>query len=311
MIGGDAVAPMDDESGESAANAGGVVSTRLSGAATMRGRSMVRGRMTTVRLSPGPVGEGIRFRRVDRRGRGGEAAANWRSRIDVPYCTALAAPSGAKFYMVEHCLAALSAAGVADALVEVDGPELPHGDGSALAYCDAILEAGLAPAPPVRSIQIIRPLAFNFGRTRYRFDPAPRLACDVTVSLNHFGLLQWQGPIEWEDFRRSIAPARSISRLLPLATAARLALVWALKRGQLGVVVLHKDRVMNFGGLRMPDEMVRHRVIDVLGDMTLAGAPIIGRISAFASSHARNLAAVERLMSSPDVWRMTASGVAS
>ncbi len=278
------------------------IARRLRGRARLRGIGLITGRRVAVEVGPAPAGHGLRFRRVDRRGAGGEAMADWRHFVEVPNCTCLEAPTGARFHMVEHCMAALAAAGVEDALIEVDGPELPHLDGSARPYCDALDTAGLEIAPAGRRIEITAPLAFNFGRTRYRFEPADRFELDLTISLNHFGRQEWRGPVEWRVFEREIAPARSFMRLT-LKNGLQLIGVWARKHGEAGVVGLWRDRAVNPFGLRMPDEMVRHRVIDLLGDMRLAGAPIRGRVVAFGPAHKKNHDAVVRLMENTDVWR--------
>ncbi|MGZ0186801.1 MAG: UDP-3-O-acyl-N-acetylglucosamine deacetylase, partial [Alphaproteobacteria bacterium] len=187
-------------------------SRRLRGVAGLRGIGLISGHRVGVRIRPGSPGDGITFVRVDRHERGAMAPADWRRWVEAPKCTCLEAKSGARFMMVEHCLAALSAARLMDVVVEVDGPELPHLDGSAQPYCDMILEAGTELAPQGRVIKILQPLEFNFDRSHYRFEPADRLELDVSIALNHIGRLEWAGPVEWRDFQQHIAPARSFTR---------------------------------------------------------------------------------------------------
>jgi len=275
---------------------------RLVGDASADGFGLMTGARISMRLSPAPAGAGIAIRRTDRRGRGAVVRPDWRTVARTLHSTCLESPSGARVYQVEHMLSALNAAGVADATIEVDGPELPFFDGSVTPYCDILLDAGLAPAEPPRAVHILRPFEFRTGETVYRFEPAPRLELDINIALYHFGPLRWHGQVDWEDFRAHIAPARSFHRLafrktIPLAAA------WLRNRLDGAGVVLFRDRTLNPDGLRMPDEMVRHRVIDALGDLTLIGAPLCGRFIATYPSHAKNRAAVEALMSTPDAWR--------
>jgi UDP-3-O-[3-hydroxymyristoyl] N-acetylglucosamine deacetylase len=248
----------------------------------------------------------VRFRRL---GRGGtsEVAAHWRAITPAILCTALRYPDGAMLRTVEHLLAALSAFAIDNALVEIEGEELPIFDGSARPWCEAIAEAGrLEQKEPRSYLRILSPVAFAEGDHSLRIEPADSLTITVEVPLAHFGHLRWSGEITPEAFARELAPARSFGRLkwaLPLKLYNLLAREPVLRGATLrSTAAIVGGRII--GGMTVPEEPARHRVIDVVGDLALVGYPILGHVIAHRPGHATNHGLIETLMARPDAWEI-------
>ncbi len=206
---------------------------------------------------------------------------------------------------VEHILAALSAAGVADALIEIDGPAVPILDGSAqpfFAACAALRRA--APLAPQPAIEIVAPLRVAVGESFAEFRPAAgSLTLDIGIDYAHPCIGQQRRVTKFlpETFARDIARARTFGFV---ADAEKL---WrdGFANGSDfdNTIVLDSERVLNPGGLRFPDEFVRHKTLDAIGDLALAGAPIHGLFRSHRGGHALNRLAVEALLATPSVWR--------
>lgn len=149
-----------------------------------------------VRVSPAPADTGILFRRTLKGGRVVSVTADWRARVSQPLCTALKTPDGPLLRTVEHLLASLSALRIDNALVETDAEELPIFDGSAAPWCAAILEAGRRELDaPRRVIRVREPVEFRDGRRFLRVEPAEGLFLSGSLSLAHFGAMEWEGEV--------------------------------------------------------------------------------------------------------------------
>lgn len=276
---------------------------------SLGGRTLHGGRRTRVTLLPAETESGIRFRRVDRRGRGIEIPALWTHAVDSPLCTALRSEDGTEIRTVEHLLFALSVCGIDDALVELDGDEVPILDGSAAPFLELVQDAGTADSDhPRRFIKILRPVTLEMDRTRLTLEPHDGFALDLTLPLL-IGTQRWAGAGDFKTLSREIAPARTfgqISHALPAKFLSWLGGPRILRGASMEcALVYHKDRVLNRGGLRLPDEPVRHRVLDCVGDMALAGAPLLARLVGERPSHGANRRLLETLHVQRDAWRWT------
>lgn len=272
---------------------------------TLCGRGLHTGRRATVTVSPAAAGEGIVFLRVRRAAAPERIPALWTHAVRRPLCTALAVGTGLPLLTVEHLLSALAALEIDNAAVTVDGDELPIFDGSALPWCDAILAAGRHELDaPRRSIRLLRTVEVAREHRLLRLEPADRLTLDVGIALMGFGPLGWSGAATPERFVAEIAPARSFGRLkwaLPLKLYSLVKRQPVLRGAGFGTTaVLWGGRVL--GGMRVPDEPVRHRVLDLLGDLSLAGLPILARVTARHVGHEINGALVAKLMGDPGAW---------
>jgi UDP-3-O-[3-hydroxymyristoyl] N-acetylglucosamine deacetylase len=282
----------------------------LGASVSVRGITLHGGQKLTLTLHPAPAGTGIRFRRTDRRGRGAELPALWRYAIDSRLCTTLQDERGIQVRTVEHLLFALAVLGIDDLVAEIDGDELPILDGSGAPFVELVASGGVARSDQPRSwIEVLRPVAVADGVSHIALAPCPVFAIDLAVPLRDFGLLRWQGTVTPDTLRTEIAPARTygaITQALPAMILSRLGLMRLLRGASLScALVLHRKRVLNPGGFRLPDEMVRHRVLDCVGDMMLAGAPLRAQVTAHRTRHSLNRRLLAALHADPGAWRWT------
>ena len=280
----------------------------LKQAVSFSGKGLHSGRNNHVILLPAPADNGIVFRRTDPKGNGVTVGASWRNIREYPACTCLAAPTGQQVRTVEHLLAALYACGVDNAVVELQGEEIPILDGSAAPLIRLMDKAGVQPQAAVRkAIKILKPVEYRQERRFIRLEPAQAFSVDLSIALAKIGPLNWSGVMTPGVFRREIMSARSFGRwrngiLAKLASPFVKEPVYRGAGTDCALVILG-DGVLNRDGLRYPDEFVRHRVLDVIGDLRLAGADIIGKVTANSTAHTLNHALLRRLFAEPDNWR--------
>ncbi|MDP4004722.1 UDP-3-O-acyl-N-acetylglucosamine deacetylase [Methylobacterium sp. NEAU K] len=270
------------------------------------GRSLHSGRHATVRVCPAPAGHGIVFRRRLKDGRAIDVPALWKFRESQPLSSAIRR-EGVLVRTIEHLMASLSALKIDNALAEIDADELPIFDGSATPWCEAIQEARRVEQPhPCRTIRLRRTVSVQDGRRRIKIGPGTGLHVTGHVALAHFGSIDWSGAITQESFVREIAPARSFGRYVR-AMAGR-AYGYATRKDFLqgvsprSAALLVRGRVL--GGIRVPGEPVRHRILDLIGDLALAGHPVEGRVAAFHTGHELNHALVAELMRDESAWEL-------
>ena len=221
--------------------------------------------------------------------------------------TRLAVPdaSEASVGTVEHILAALAAAGIHDALIEVDGPAVPILDGSAapfLAACASLRQSATSWAAP--AIEIIAPLRVALGASFAEFVPASGgLTLDIAIDYPCpvIGRQRRVTRLSPASFAREIARARTFGFVTDAERLWREGFARAADFGN--TIVIDGERVLNPGGLRFPDEFVRHKTLDAIGDLSLAGAPIRGLFRSFRGGHSLNRLAVQTLLETPSTWR--------
>ncbi|MDF3838074.1 UDP-3-O-acyl N-acetylglycosamine deacetylase [Cupriavidus basilensis] len=272
----------------------------------MTGHGLHTGRRVNVRIRPAGAGHGIVFVRV----RDGRTLARLPAspglRLAQPLCTALQADNGLRVRTVEHLLAALLACEIDHATVELDAEEVPILDGSALPWVRAMEACGRAALPaPKRFIRVLRRLAVADGEMRQLvIEPAGRYELHVTNDLKGFGVLSWQGEINPARFTSEIAPSRSYGRLKwaiptiaygylrgrPVLRGARPSCTATIVGGSV------------LGGMRLPEEFVRHRALDLIGDLALLGAPLLARVTALRPSHEMNYRLSSALLAQTDAW---------
>lgn len=299
---GQALPPMRND----AAAGPALVEATLAAAFAVRGRGLHTGRVCNLRVSPGEAGTGIVFRRA-LRDRIATVPALWSLQVPRILCTALQGPDGTVIRTVEHLLAALSALRIDNAVVDLDAEELPIFDGSALPWCAAIREAGRRElGAPRRVIHVRRAVAVRDGQRSLRVEPSERLSLRGELALAHFGRMAWEGDVTPESFLRDLAPSRSFGRLkwaLPLKVYSYVTGKEVLRGANLrSTATIVGGRVI--GGMRVPDEPVRHRLLDLVGDLALAGHPIVGRFTAAHTGHALNHALVAALMADRAAWEL-------
>src|SRR5271166_3451527 len=272
------------------------------------GTGVHTGAKVSVRLSPAPAGAGIVFRRTDL---GVDIPARADRVADTRLCTLIADPANpaARVGTIEHVMAALSGAGIDNAVVEVDGPELPIFDGSAAPYSFLIDCAGVTPLAAARPlIEVLRPVRVSHGDAWAELAPLSRDDADalyLTMTIDFaspaIGRQSRSLCLTEDAFRRDIARARTfaLAEEIEALRAAGLARGGSLDNA----VVVDGAKVLNPGGLRFADECVRHKLLDAVGDLALAGAPLAARFTGHRSGHALNNRLLRALLDDGSAWR--------
>jgi UDP-3-O-[3-hydroxymyristoyl] N-acetylglucosamine deacetylase len=262
------------------------------------------GAKVSLTLHPAEPDTGIRFMRYDRP-RGRTLNARFDQVCDTTMCTTIGEPGGTMVATVEHLMAALAICEIDNVLVEVGGPELPIMDGSAQPFVFLIECAGLVEQDRLRRyIEILKPVTVTAHGKMARLEPAEGFELRCEIQFDH-PLIESQSmtiPFSGERFKSEIARARTFG------FAERVEELWsrglALGGSLKNAVVVSRDRVLNEEGLRFPDEFVRHKVLDGLGDLYLAGAPLIGRFVARCSGHSMHNKLLRALFADPSAWRI-------
>ena len=263
-----------------------------------------------VTLRPAPVDGGVVFRRVDL---GLDHPARFDHVADTRLCTVLALPDRPDVCVgtIEHLMAALSALGVGNVVVEVDGPELPVLDGSAAPWLFLLDCAGLAALDaPASVVEVLRPVRVEDGEAFAELRPS-RSPLDLTMAIEFdaaaIGRQALTLQLDEGAFRQELAAARTFTQVHEVAglQAAGLARGGSLDNA----VVVDGARVLNPAGLRMTDEFVRHKMLDALGDLALAGAPLIGAYRGVRAGHGLTNALLRRLFATQGAWAEVALDV--
>jgi UDP-3-O-[3-hydroxymyristoyl] N-acetylglucosamine deacetylase len=269
-----------------------------------RGVGLHSGTRVNMTLLPAAVGTGIVFRRRDQDG--AEIAASWRNIVDSTLCTTLGGANGLKIATVEHLMSALAGLEVDNAVIELDGPEVPVMDGSAAPFVFLIECAGLAEqAAPRQAIKILKPVSVGSPGNSAALVPDDefRISFAIDFASGAISRQEMCFTLDVDAFKHDISRARTFGFLheVDQMRAAGLARGGSLDNA----IVISGDRVLNEGGLRYGDEFVRHKVLDALGDLYLAGGPILGHFHGVRSGHATNRLLVEALFADPSSWCAT------
>lgn len=237
----------------------------------------------SLRILPAPAGTGIVFRRTDLQGFEIEATRNHVSRVVL--ATTLM-KRGVMLSTVEHLLSALYGLGVDNAYLDIDSLEVPILDGSARPFVEMIREAGIKELEAPRIyLQVIRPVAIERGDKFIRIEPWPRFTIEYAIDFPHpvIGRQQLELDITPEVYGRELSFARTFGFHAEVEELLQAGLI---RGGSLeNAVVLDENGVMS-GALRAPDEFVRHKVLDLIGDISLCGLPLVGKITAYRAGHA-------------------------
>lgn len=255
---------------------------------TLSGRGAHNDRPARLILMPASADAGIVFSVA-----GAEIEAHW-SRVDATHLRTRLGGDGVAVSTVEHLMAALAALRVDNALVLLDGDEVPAMDGSARDFVAAIDEAGVAPlAAPRRALRVTKPVRVSGGAGWAELRPADHgLHLDVEIAFpGGVGRQRVALDLTPETFRRELASARTFGFLRDAERLWREGL--ALGANLDNTIVIDGDAVLNPQGLRFADECVRHKMLDVVGDLALVGAPIIGAFRSYRGGHGLNLALIE------------------
>lgn len=271
------------------------------------GDGLHSGRRASLTLRPAAIGAGIIFRRSDL---GVDIPARFDRVVDTRLCTAIAHPDmpEARIGTIEHVMSALAGAGIDDAIVEVDGPEIPILDGSAAPFLFLIECAGvLTSAAPRQMIEVLRPIRVEdaqgaFAELRPNSEAALDAALDIDYPNTAIGHQSLTFRLTPDAFRTILADARTFGLAEDVERLRQAGL--ALGGSLANAVVVDGPNILNPGGLRHPDEFVRHKMLDMVGDLALAGAPLRARFTGSRSGHALNNQLLRALFADSSAWRM-------
>ncbi len=271
--------------------------TTLAEPISLKGIGVHSGDEATVSLLPADADTGIVFLGVDQAtGREVEIPALWSSVTATSLCTVIGNPSAGGISTVEHLMAALRGLGVDNAVIEVDGPEMPIMDGSAADFVDAIDQVGLKHLQaPRRAVRIRKPVRVDHGSAWCELLPFDGTRFDVTIDFETVAIGRQRKVIDLspESFRRDLARARTFGSVSDVEK------LWSMgfARGSSleNSVAIADDKVLNPEGTRWPDEFVRHKMLDAIGDLALAGLPIIGLFRSYKGGHRLNHAILVEL----------------
>ena len=263
------------------------------------------GHKVNLRLTPAPANHGIRFKRLDLDGL--EIPATVSNVAKMHYATGLAYDS-ASVNTVEHLLAALVGLGIDNVVVELSEAEVPIMDGSAASFVYLVHEAGVKRLTAARRfLKVIHPISLSHGDKRIALYPSEHFKVTYSISFDH-PLLRHQARtlrVTEQAFVDEIAPARTFGFLkdVELLRQKGLALGGSLDNA----IVLGETGVLN-NSLRFDDEFVRHKILDVIGDLALVGYPIIGHLVAHRGGHALHASFAQKILDDGEAWRLMEAG---
>ncbi len=268
----------------------------------------------TLTLNPARDDEGIIFRRVSADGSiEREVRADVRAVTATEFATVLGDAKGPICSTAEHLLAALRGLHVDNVIVEIDGPEVPIMDGSAAAFVDALDQAGLTTrAQPRRYIEVLKPIRVtkdkSFGELR-PYSHGFRVEAEIEFDHPLIGKQAMALDIEPNSFRREIARARTFGFMKDVAKLWSAG--YALGANFANTLVISEDRVLNPEGVRFADEFVRHKVLDAIGDLALAGQPLLAAYKTVRGGHNLNHMVLSALMADRSAWRVVEAPAAA
>lgn len=268
------------------------------------GTGLHTGNTVSIVLKPAPQDTGIVFRRTDEDGNNVEIEARVENVVEATLCTTLGNDAGIKVATVEHLLAALAGCRIDNVVVEVDGPEMPIMDGSAAPFVFLIECAGVVSQDkPRRVIEVLKRVAVSDGGREASLSPGDGFSVgfEIDFDSNAIGKQDKSVRLVNGTFKGEISRARTFGFAEEVDQLRKMGLA---RGGSLdNAVVVRGDEILNDEGLRYDDEFVRHKILDCVGDLYLAGAPISGHFQGFRSGHAMNHAIVRALFSDPTAWR--------
>ena len=280
----------------------------LASAVRFEGVGVHTGRVASVSIEPAGPGAGLIFRRSDVHDRDPFIPARADLVCETRLGTVIGNQAGVRVSTVEHLMAVLSGLAIDNALISIDGPEAPIMDGSCEPFVRLIDRAGRRPQSAARRwLEILAPVMVTEGDKRAALLPADcfELAFEIDFDAAAIGRQRLDLQIDERVFRAELADARTFGFLHEVEALRSAGLA---RGGSLdNVVVIDRGEVLNPEGLRRPDEFVRHKMLDALGDLALLGAPVLGRYEGRFSGHALNNALARAVLADPTAWRMTPS----
>jgi UDP-3-O-[3-hydroxymyristoyl] N-acetylglucosamine deacetylase len=262
------------------------------------------GQRVRLAIRPASTGTGIVFVRTDITDRDNRIVVSGDAVVDARLNTMIENAAGVQLSTIEHLMAAFCALGVSNVIVEVDGPELPILDGSALPFVQLLDRAGFRrQEAPIRYIEILEPIHVTDGDKHAALYPCDRYEMRFEIDFDSpvIGNQVVDFVVDEQTFRDEIMSARTFGFAHEVEALRQAGLA---RGGSLeNAVVIDGDDILNPGGLRMEREFVRHKALDAIGDLYVMGAPLLGRYEGYKAGHAVNNLLVRALLDAPHAWR--------
>jgi len=254
------------------------------------GKGLHTGKKSNISIHPAPEETGIVFHSIDKFGKNSKILAHWKNTMRLPLCTTIVSPQGVYIRTIEHLMAAFYACGIDNAIVKVKGKELPILDGSAAPYVKSIVDVGtVVQKKPRKIFKVNRKIEIDEGERHIIFEPAKTLSIEITIIPKNMGKQRWSGEITPDYFKNNLSHARTFGHyqdglLAQLSRFTRTPV--CLGANKKTVIILNKkNEVINKEGLRMPDELIKHRILDLMGDLLLSGGHVQGKITTLGPTH--------------------------
>ncbi|MGR3636166.1 MAG: UDP-3-O-acyl-N-acetylglucosamine deacetylase [Shimia sp.] len=278
--------------------------TTLKTNVTFTGTGLHSGKTVRMTVQPASADYGIWFRRSDVIGKDAMVPARWDVVEQTALCTRIVNDAGVTVGTIEHLMAALAGCGIHNALIEIDAAEVPIMDGSAADFVRGFLRAGLVKQnAPVRAIRILKPVSVERGDARAELLPDQDMRMEFHIDFEDAAIGQ-------QTKGMTLANGSFVRELSDSRTFCRQADVEAMQANGLALggnpeenaVVFDGEKILSPGGLRHLDEPVRHKMLDAVGDLYLAGAPILGRYRGIRAGHSLTNQLLRTLFADPEAW---------
>jgi UDP-3-O-[3-hydroxymyristoyl] N-acetylglucosamine deacetylase len=284
----------------------GNVQNTVKTAISFVGKGLHSGKPATATVLPAPVGHGIWFKRTDIQLGDRMIPARWDAVNRSPLCTKIENGTGVQVSTIEHLMAALAGCGIHNVLVEIDGPEVPILDGSAAPFVRGIMTQGVQPqSQPVLAFEVLKEVTVRDGAAFATIAPSDTLRIDFEIDFADAAIGHQKKSLVMNNgsFARELCDSRTFCRQSDVSAMQANGLALGGAAGE-NAVVFDGDAVLSPGGLRHADEPVRHKMLDALGDLALAGAPLIGHYTGVLAGHSLTNTLLRALFTTPDAVRL-------
>ncbi|MDF3414114.1 UDP-3-O-acyl-N-acetylglucosamine deacetylase [Sulfitobacter sp. M57] len=280
--------------------------TTIKSAISFTGKGLHSGTPATVTIRPAGVHHGIWFSRSDVSVGDRLVPARWDAVNRSPLCTKLENAAGLSVSTVEHLMAALAGCGIHNALIDIDGPEVPILDGSAIPFVRGFMQRGIRVlAAPVMAFEVLQTVTVTEGDATAMLAPSDTLRIDFEIDFTDAAIGKQQKSLVMNNgsFARELCDSRTFCRQADVVAMQANGLALGGDSGE-NAVVFDGDHVVSPGGLRHADEPVRHKMLDALGDLALAGAPLLGHYTGTRAGHSLTNTLLRKLFATPGAVRM-------
>ncbi|MDF1728335.1 MAG: UDP-3-O-acyl-N-acetylglucosamine deacetylase [Sulfitobacter sp.] len=282
--------------------------TTIKSPVSFTGRGLHTGKPANLTVRPAGAHHGIWFVRTDVAVGDRMIPALWDAVNRSPLCTKLENRAGLSVSTVEHLMAALAGCGIHNALIEIDGPEVPILDGSALPFVKSFVQRGLRQLDlPVMAFEVLRPVTVSEGQAHATLAPSDTLRIDFEIEFEDAAIGHQKKSLIMNNgsFARELSDSRTFCRQADVDAMQANGLALGGTPGE-NAVVFDGDRVLSPGGLRHADEPVRHKMLDALGDLALAGGPLLAHYTGFRAGHSLTNTLLRKAFATPGAIRRVA-----